>query len=216
MIAEKLLACATPAPPPAPPLDPRNTLFLAFAQGTAGGAPEAIVGQLSSHHGIALNGAGGAIVQSAGQAIYAPLPAASFGAGDFLLDIAFDGENVPSVLAYSSLSLSFSVSADSGNVYVSTSGVAWDYVIPISPPPGQNHVAVGRQSGAVQAWLNGSRVFRAADAATGANPIPQILFQQGPQTGADMTVHSVRICYGVDLYGDNANIAVPTLPMGIV
>ena len=68
----------------------------------------------------------------------------------------------------------------------------------------------------VQAWLNGSRVFRAADAATGADPISKIAIQQWPLTGADMTVHSVRICYGVDLYGDNANIAVPTLPLGIV
>lgn len=208
MIAEKLLACATPAP-----VDPGSTLFLAFAQSPAGGAPEAIIGQLSGGYaGIALNGAGGAIVQSAGRAVYTPLPAASFGAGDFLLDIAFDGENVPSVTMMGS----FSVSTYAGNVYVSTSGGAWDYVIPISPPSGQNHVAVGRQAGVVQAWLNGSRVFRAADAATGANPISQIIVEQAPQTGADMTVHSVRICYGVDLYGDNANIAVPTLPLGIV
>ena len=206
MIAEKLLACATPAP-----IDPRNTLFLAFAQSPAGGAPEAVIGQLVSHAGIALNGAGGAIVQSAGQAGYALLPAASLGAGDFLLDIAFDGETVPSVVT-----LSFSLSAADGNVYVSTSGVRWDYIIPISPPPGQNHVAVGRQSGVVQAWLNGSRVFRAADAAAGANPISGTYVQQSPQTGADMTVHSVRICYGVDLYGDSATITVPTLPLGIV
>ena len=207
MIAEKLLACATPAPPP------RGTLFLAFAQSPAGGAPEAVIGQLApGHTGITLNGAGGAIVQSAGRATYAPLPAASFGAGDFLLDIAFDGENIPSVIAYDS----FSVSMYNGHVYVSTSGAGWDYIIPVSPPPGQNHVAVGRQSGVVQAWLNGSRVFRAEDAGTGANQMSQILLQQWPQTGADMTVHSVRICYGVDLYGDSATITVPTLPLGIV
>lgn len=207
MIAEKLLGCCSG------PVDPQNTVFLAFAQGPAGGAPEAIIGQLDAgHSGIALNGAGGAIVQSAGLALYAPLPAASFGAGDFLLDIAFDGENVPYVNAGDS----FSVSVWNGKVYVSTSGSTWDYTIPISPPPGQNHVAVGRQAGVVQAWLNGSRVFRAADAATGADPIAQVSISQWPQTGADMTVHSVRICYGVDLYGDNANIAVPTLPLGIV
>ena len=208
MIAKKLLACATPAPP-----DPRNTLFLAFAQSPAGGAPEAVIGQLlAGHTGIALNGAGGAIVQSTGRANYVPLPAASLGAGDFLLDIAFDGENIPSVLTNTP-----SVSVGYGNnAYVSTSGSQWDYVIPISPPPGQNHVAVGRQAGVVQAWLNGSRVFRAADAATGADPISQVSLQQVPQTGADMTVHSVRICYGVDLYGDSATITVPTLPLGIV
>ena len=208
MIAEKLLACATPTP-----LDPRNTLFLAFAQGTAGGAPEAIVGQLYSSSGIALDGVGGAIVQSAGRATYAPPSAASFGAGDFLLDIVFDGETIPTVTAV----FSFSLAIGYGNkAYVSTSGDKWDYAIPISPPPGQNHVAVGRQSGVVQAWVNGSRVFRAADAAAGADQISQVIVEQWPQTGADMTVHSVRICYGVDLYGDNANIAVPTLPLGIV
>ena len=208
MIAEKLLACATPAPP-----DPRNTLFLAFAQGPAGGAPKAVIGQLApGHGGITLNGAGGAIVQNTGQARYNLPPAASFGAGDFLLDIAFDGENIPSVLN----GVNYSVSTWDGNAYVSTSGNAWNYIIPISPPPGQNHVAVGRQAGVVQVWLNGSRIFRAEDAATGTNPISQICLQQWPQTGADMTVHSVRICYGVDLYGDSAAITVPTLPLGIV
>lgn len=213
MIAKKLLACATLACATSEPLDPRNTLFLAFAQSPAGGAPEAIIGQLFAGHAwIALNGAGGAIMQNGGYAYYTPLPAASFGAGDFLLDVVFDGTSAPSVTTGSSYSLSI----QNGNAYVSTSGVKWDYIIPISPPPGQNHVAVGRQAGVVQAWLNGSRVFRAADAATGADPISEVLLQQWPQTGADMTVHSMRICYGVDLYGDNANIAMPTLPLGIV
>lgn len=206
MIAEKLLGCRSS------PVNPKGTVFLAFAKSPAGGAPEAVIGQLCNHAGIALNGAGGAIVQSAGTAIYAPLPVESFGAGDFLLEIAFDGENVPSV----TWGYSFSVATANGNVYVSTSGSAWDYAIPISPPPGKNHVAVGRQAGVVQAWVNGSRVFRAADAATGANPMLQIDLQQSPPTGADMTVNGIRICYGVDLYGDNANIAVPTLPLGIV
>ena len=208
MIAEKLLACATPAP-----IDPRNTLFLAFAQSPAGGAPEAVIGQLSAGHaGIALNGAGGAIVQNDGLATYAAIPAPGFGAADFLLEIVFNGNHLPSVTTANS----YSVSAYSGDLYVSTSGVKWDYFIPISPPPGQNHVAVGRQSGVVQAWLNGSRVFRAADAAAGADPISRIIVEHWPQTGADMTVHSVRICYGVDLYGDSATITVPTLPLGIV
>ena len=206
MIAEKLLGCCSS------PVDPQNTVLLAFAQSPAGGAPEAIIGQLISHTGIALNGAGGAIVQSEGGAGYALLPAASFGAGDFLLDVVFDGTTPPAVTT----GVSHSLSIYDGKLYVSTSGSVWDYVIPISPPPGQNHVAVGRQAGVVQAWLNGSRVFRAADAATGADLISKIILQQGPQTGADMTVHSVRICYGVDLYGDSATITVPTLPLGIV
>ena len=206
MIAEKLLACATPTP-----LDPRNTLFLAFAQGTAGGAPEAIVGQLDHDSGIALDGVGGAIVQNSGSATYTLPPGAAIGQGDFLLDIVFDGENIPSVTTGA-----HSVATQSNQALVSTSGGEWDYAIPISPPPGQNHIAVGRQSGVVQAWVNGSRVFRAADAAAGADQISQIIVEQWPQTGADMTVHSVRICYGVDLYGDSANIPAPTLPLGIV
>lgn len=208
MIAEKLLACATPAP-----LDPRNTLFLAFAQSPAGGAPKAVIGNLySGHTEIALNGAGGAVLQSGGVATYDTITAPALGAGDFLLDIVFDGENIPTV----STNNSFSVSLWNGNAYVSTSGIAWDYVFPISPPPGQNHIAFGRQSGVVQVWLNGSRVFRAADAAAGAEPISQIIVDHGWGTGADITVHSVRICYGVDLYGDSANIPAPTLPLGIV
>ena len=211
MIAEKLLACATPAPPP------RGTLFLAFAQGPAGGAPEAVIGQLvAGHSGITLNGAGGAIVQSASRAGYAPLPAASFGAGDFLLDVVFDGTNAPSIIPVIGANFSYSVAITDNYVYVSTSGLPWNYYTHISPSPGQNHVAVGRQSGVVQAWLNGSRIFRAEDAATGAAPVPHVFLEQWPLTGADMTVHSVRICYGVDLYGDSATITVPTLPLGIV
>ena len=64
MIAEKLLGCCSS------PVDPKNTVFLAFAQSPAGGAPEAIIGQLVAgyHTGIALNGTGGAIVQTAGLA----------------------------------------------------------------------------------------------------------------------------------------------------
>ena len=209
MIAEKLLGCrSSPGP-----VDPQNTVFLAFAQSPAGGAPEAIIGQLiAGHAGIALNGAGGAIVQSGGYASYTLQPAPSFGAGDFLLDVVFDGTATPAVTTGSS----YSISIQNSCLYVSTNGDEWNYVIPISPPSGRNHVAVGRQSGVVQAWLNGSRVFRAADAATGADPISGITLQQWPKTGAAMTVHSVRICYGVNLYGDNANIAVPTLPLGIV
>lgn len=207
MIAEKLLGCRSG--------QIGSTVFLAFAQGPAGGAPEAIIGQLDvgyGYSGVALNGAGGAIVKNRGNTAYNLSPAASFGAGDFLLDVVFDGTVPPFV----SDGMSASVAIGYGQLWVSTSGVAWDYTIPISPPPGQNHVAVGRQSGVVQAWVNGSRVFRVEDAATGANPISRIDLRQQPQTGADMTVHSVRICYGVDLYGDNANIAVPTLPLGIV
>lgn len=202
MIAEKLLGCATPTCATPAPVDPRNTLLLAFAQGPAGGPPEAVIGQLADYSEIALNGVGGAIVQNAGYAKYTLPPAASFGAGDFLLDVVFDGTSAPYVMT----GTSFSLSIYGGYLYVSTSGVAWDYIIPISPPPGQNHVAVGRQAGVVQAWVNGSRVFRAADAGTGADPISQIVIRLHPQAGADMTVHFVRICYGVDLYGDNANI----------
>lgn len=216
MIAEKLLACATLACATSEPLDPRNTLFLAFAKRPAGGAPDAIVGQLvgqlhAGHSGIALNGAGGAIVQSAGYAYYTPLPAASFGAGDFLLDVVFDGTNVPSMTSGSSYSLAVA----GGYAYVSTSGTEWNYFVSVSPPSGRNHVAVGRQSGVVQVWLNGVRLLRAVDAGL-ADPISNVLINQYHETGSDITINGIRICYGVDLYGDNANIAVPTLPLGIV
>ena len=151
-------------------------------------------------------------MQSAGSAEYLTLPAASFGAGDFLLDVVFDGTNIPSIVPGGS----YSVSVTNGKAYVSTNGTTWNYTIPISPSPGKNHVAVGRQAGVVQVWLNGSRIFRAEDADTGTNLGPHVALQQALQTGADVTVHSVRICYGVDLYGDSATITVPTLPLGIV
>ena len=209
MIAEKLLGCCSS------PVHPQNTVFLAFSQGLAGSPPEAIIGRLDAASGLSADGMGGAVLQSSGSAIYSTVTAPSLGLGDFLLDVVFDGTSAPDVTA-GGTTASYSLSIYGGKLYVSTSGSGWDYGIPISPPPGQNHVAVGRQSGVVQAWVNGSRVFRAADAATGADQISQVIVEQYPQTGADMTVHSVRICYGVDLYGDNANIAVPTLPLGIV
>ena len=208
MIAEKLLGCCSS------PVDPQNTVFLAFAQGTAGGAPEAIVGQLYSGSGIALDGVGGAIVQSAGHAGYILPPAASFGSGDFLLDVVFDGTNAPSVISGWSFGAGV-VTITDGYAYVSTGRVAWDYYVHLSPSSGRNHVAAGRQSGVVQVWLNGVRLLRAVDAGA-ANPISQVNIQQYPETGADIAVNGIRICYGVDLYGDNANIAVPTLPLGIV
>lgn len=206
MIAEKLLGCRSGQ------IDPQNTVFLAFAQSPSGGAPEAIIGQLSAGHaGVALNGAGGAIVQSAGYAYYTPLPAASFGAGDFLLDMVFDGTNVPSMTT----GTSYSLSVTDGYAYVSTSGTGWNYFVSVSPPSGRNHVAVGRQSGVVQVWLNGVRLLRAVDAGL-ADLISNLIINQYPETGSDITINGIRICYGVDLYGDSANIPAPTLPLGIV
>ena len=205
MIAEKILACCAGA------VDPKNTVFLAF-KGPPGGAPDAIIGQLHSSTRVSSDGLGGAVLQSDGVAKYLPIAAPALGAGDFLLDVVFDGTTLLTIETGSS----HSVAVFGGYAYLSTSGTQWDYVIPISPPPGRNHLALGRQSGVVQVWLNGARLFRAVDAAAGADPRSQIIVKQYPQTGADMTVHSVRICYGVDLYGDNANITVPTLPLGIV
>ena len=70
---------------------------------------------------------------------------------------------------------------------------------------------MGRQSGQMQAWLNGVRFL----SGPAAEPYPW------PPSGTDIqlagggTVGPVRVV-GADIYGNSATIAVPTEPLGIV
>ena len=196
MIAEKLLACAKPAP-----IDPKNTLFL--ANWTTIGAPVAQVGTLGyfgaeilTPYSCRLYGAGGYVTAE----FLIP-------SGDWVFELFFDGGTVPSM----SSSPSYFAGTLGGVLYLSDNGGNWSHIGTIPPRvAGMNHMAFGMQAGVMQAWLNGSRFISGP-----ASPYPY----PGPgsitMAGSGINIGPVR-AVGADVYGDNAIITVPTLPLGIV
>lgn len=200
MIAEKLLACATPAP-----LDPRNTLFLSNWATT--GAPTAQVG------GIAVG---------VGQVVVAP-GVLDFGGGyvdckfappasdDWVVDMFFDGSRLPDIRSDAA---GYLVYYDwyGRTLYLSDNGLSWTHSATVpAGTAGRDHLAMGRQSGQMQAWLNGVRFL--GGPAAGPYPWPpsgyDIRFSFGGSVGP------VRVV-GADIYGNSATIAVPTEPLGII
>lgn len=196
MIAEKLLACATPAP-----LDPRNTLFL--SNWVSIGTPTAQIGvvdsfaaEVSAPHSVQLQGSGGYVTAGF-----------SIPPGDWVFELFFDGSTVPSM----SSTPSYFAGTLGGVLYLSDSGGSWTHTGTIPPRvAGMNHMAFGMQAGVMQAWLNGSRFISGP-----ASPY----FYHGPGSitmgGSGINIGPVR-AVGADVYGDNAIITVPTLPLGIV
>ena len=204
MIAQRLLSCIGPEQ-----VDYRHTQFLAFAPGGAGAAPTPLVGQLSGYYRISLTGSGSALLLAGGSAGFTTAPGQGF-SGDFLLEIAFDGAVLPE-LVHGEYSLGLSA----GNAYISTDGGSWGHFIPVTPLGSTNHVAIGRQEGAVQAWVNGSRIYRSADAGPGFPSLGGFAVSPGQYSGS-IVINAIRLTAGVNLYGDSATITVPTLPLGIV
>lgn len=197
MIAEKLLACATPAP-----LDPRNTLFL--SNWTAIGTPTAQVGAVLPWSATVT--AAGVLDLSGGyvHCVFAP-PTAD----DWVVDMYFDGPVPPAIGSASTVYL---VGHDGSTLYLSDNGLSWTHSAAMpAGTAGRNHLAMGRQSGQMQAWLNGVRFL----SGPAAGPYPW------PPSGSDIqlawggSVGPVRVV-GADIYGNSATIAVPTEPLGIV
>lgn len=198
MIAEKLLACATPAP-----LDPGNTLFL--SNWTAIGAPTAQVGAVLPTGGATVTAAG--VLDFGGGYVncqFAP-PASD----DWVVDMYFDGPATPVI---GSATLAYLFGYDGSTLYLSDSGLSWTHFAAVpAGTSGRNHLAMGRQSGQMQAWLNGVRFL--AGPATSTFP--------WPPSGADIqlsgggSIGPVRVA-GADIYGSSATIAVPVEPLGIV
>ena len=196
MIAEKLLACAKPAP-----IDPGNTLFL--ANWTTIGTPVAQIGTLNysgaeilTPYSVRLRYAGGNV--DAGFLIPS---------GDWIFELFFDGGAVPAI----SSGPTYLASTYFGWLYLSDNGGNWSHIGTIPPrAAGMNHMAFGMQAGVMQAWLNGSRFISGP-----ASPYPY----PGPgsitMAGSGINIGPVR-AVGADVYGDNAIITVPTLPLGIV
>ena len=195
MIAERLLACAKPAP-----VDPRNTLFL--SNWASIGTPTAQIGvvdsfaaAVSAPHSVQLQGSGGHV--TAGFAIPP---------GDWIFELFFDGSTVPVI----SSGIYF-VGMDIGNLYLSDNLGSWTHVGAIPPrTAGQNHLAFGLQAGVMQAWLNGQRFISGS-----ASPYPYPSSVSITMHGAGISIGPVR-AVGANVYGDSATITVPTPPLGIV
>lgn len=197
MIAKKLLACATPAP-----VGPGSTLFLSNWATT--GTPTSQVGAVSS---------GGPTVTAAGvlglgggyvNCLFAP-PASD----DWVVDMFFDGSALPGI---ASATYGYLVGYDGTTLYLSDDGLFWTHFAAVpAGTSGRNHLAMGRQSGQMQAWLNGVRFI--GGPATGTFP--------WPPSGADIqlsgggSIGPVRVA-GADIYGNSATIAVPVEPLGII
>ena len=197
MIAEKLLACATPAP-----LDPRNTLFLSNWATT--GAPTSQVGAVLPFGATVT--AAGVLDLSSGYVSCAFAPPAS---DDWVVDMYFDGPAPPGI---NSSDGGYLFRYTWGTLYLSDNGLSWTHSATVpAGTAGRNHMAMGRQSGQMQAWLNGVRFL----GGPAAGPYPW------PPSGSDIqlfgggSIGPVRVV-GADIYGDSATIAVPVEPLGIV
>ena len=204
MIAEKLLACATPAP-----LDPGNTLFLANWQ--AVGAPVAQIGTL--------NNAPAATTSPGVLSLYSDV-VGSFDVQAGSLDswvvdlFIFEQGPLPSISIAAVTPGLYYMAVTSGNsISLSANGSDWiSGVVPVRQP-GKNHLAFGRQAGKMQAWLNGVRFFD--DSSATVLPLGDGSGSIYIYASASTSIGPVRIV-GADIYGDSAFIAVPTEPLGIV
>lgn len=197
MIAKKLLACATPAP-----VDPGSTLFL--SNWPAIGTPTSQVGGAPSF-GATVTAAG--VLDLGGsflRCIFAP-PASD----DWVVDMFFDGPVLPGI---SSATTGYLFGHDGTALYLSDNGLFWTHSATVpAGTAGRNHLAMGRQSGQMQAWLNGVRFL----SGPAAGPFPW------PPSGTDIqlfgggSIGPVRVA-GADIYGNSATIAVPVEPLGII
>ena len=204
MIAEKLLACATPAP-----LDPGNTLFLANWQ--AVGAAHAQIGRLNETAAAATSPG----VLSLYYDVVGLFDVQAGSLDSWVIDLFFDGSSPPSISASAGVPGLYLLAVVGGSsILLSANGTDWapTGTLPAAPE-GRNHIALGRQGGAMQAWLNGVRFIYDATTA--------VVLPAGAGAGGftiyagPATIGPMRIV-GADIYGDSATITVPTLPLGIV
>lgn len=198
MIAEKLLACATPAP-----VDPGNTLFLSNWATT--GTPTAQVGAVFPYSATVT--AAGVLGLGGGYMRCRFAPPAS---DDWVVDMFFDG---PVLHGIQSLTASaYLVGHDGYALYLSDNGLSWTHFAAVpAGTAGRNHLAMGRQSGQMQAWLNGVRFL----GGPAAGPYPWPPSDAIIQLSGGGSIGPVRVV-GADIYGNSATIAVPTEPLGIV
>lgn len=206
MIAEKLLACAKPAPP----IDPGNTLFLCNWL-VAGTPPVAQIGTLSET-------ASGAVASAGVLSLYGDVPGTfdvQAGSLDsWVVDLfIFEQGPLPGISISAAAPGTYHMAVIGGNsILLSAEGSSWiTNTVPVRQP-GKNHLAFGLQAGKMQAWLNGVRFVD--DSTASVPPLGggsgSIYIYASPTS-----IGPVRIV-GADIYGDSAFIAVPTEPLRIV
>lgn len=130
-------------------------------------------------------------------------------ASDWVVDMYFDG-SVPHGI--SSATIGYLVGYDGSTLYLSDNGLSWTHSATVpAGTAGRNHLAMGRQSGQMQAWLNGVRFL----GGPAAGPYPWPPSGTDIQLGGGGSVGPVRVV-GADIYGNSATIAVPVEPLGII
>ena len=210
MISEKLIACCRAA------LDSANTIAL-YVSSTApdGEPPLPVVYNPGSFSVSGVVVASGALQFSSGLMVFGRAqPPTTVGTQDFAVDLFVD-DMLPSFFAgYGELYGLVYCDVMFSAIYVSTSGAGFEHSIPITIGAGTHHVCVGRQGGVVSAWLDGVRIYRAPDTTPSVSVVPAVSI--GHQMSYSSVVRDFRVTVGTDLYGDNATITVPTLPLGIV
>ena len=209
MITKKILACCNiPAP-----ISAVTKLLLWRTDTPAGLAPVPLIGSATQSSGVESDGYGGALFNASASQIDDLATGGSF-SSDFIVDYVFYGDASPSISDQGATGeVLFSVY--SGSVYISVNGSTWSHVVAISGlSAGQNHVAFGRQSGAIQVWVNGSRIYRADDVNPAIGSPRQ--FQVANTVYSPVMIYGVRITGGADIYGDSSIISVPSLPLAII
>ena len=133
---------------------------------------------------------------------------------DFVVDLLFDGPETPAVNIGAGPGQLMLPSAN--QQIITWQNVANDHEITVSPvsePPSSHHVAIGRQAGTVQCWIDGVRTYMSTDGTSGSMATAGTLL--APRGPSPLQLQAARVVRG-NVYGDNATITVPTLPLGIV
>ena len=211
MISEKLIACCRAA------LGSANTIALYVSSTAPDGAPPLPVvcdpRSFSVYGGVVV--ASGALQFSGGSMSFdRARPHATVGTQDFAVDMFFDDALPAFHAGYGDGYGIVYCDSASSVIYVSTSGGGFEHSIPMTIGAGTHHVCVGRQGGVVSAWLDGVRIYRAPDTTPSFAQVSGVAI--GPSSAYTGVVRDFRVTVGTDLYGDNATITVPTLPLGIV
>ena len=211
MIANRLMMCCIQA-------SRVPAIFLANFSGAADGSSlsgAVTIGEYYRSSGCEI-ASGRLVIQPGGyfSCYNSPPGFAGVGADDFVIDLLFDGPETPAI----------NIGSGAGQLMVPAANqqvITWqnvsnDHEITVSPvaePPGSHHIAIGRQSGVVQCWIDGVRTYMLADATAGTMTMAGTLL--APRGPSPLQLQAARVVRG-NVYGDNAIITVPTLPLGIV
>lgn len=210
MIAEKLLACCSLGV-----IGAEVILLADFSSAPDGSdlAAALSVGTYFSSAGCAIT-AGRLVIQPGGYYSCVNAVSITILTEDFVVDLLFDGPETPAVNIGGGPAQLMLPSAN--QQIITWQNVANDHEITVSPvmePPSSHHMAIGRQAGVVQCWIDGVRTYMSTDGTSGSMTTAGTLL--APRGPSPLQLQAARVVLG-NVYGDNATIAVPTLPLGIV